>query len=452
MQKITAFDIVMINIVSIVSLKNVPITSQCGFSIIFIYCVVSALFFIPGAVAVAELGTRFPQSGGISAWVNKAFGIKISSCVVFTQWMYNIIFFPTLAVFATSQLSYFISHILGVDVEFFTENKIYVTLSALSIFWLGVLINSYGIIISSRMSSISAIFGVILPIILIILLSVVWVFFDYETKSTSQSFFNSNSNLALITIVFFSLVGIEVTAAHADKIENARNNFPKALYITVCIVPIVMILVNTLVYMVLPSSLISDRLGLIETFGVFSHKFNLNHMQYIVALMIAAGSFGCLSSWMITLSKYFLKISEYGSFPKVFIKKNKNDVPVNILVIQGIIYSALCLIYLWMPSIKDAYLFLSAFSAQLALLANAVFFMAAIKLRMNYKWQEAYQISKNKYFSITLYLLGASSCFVAIMLGFLIIDIYVYYNSICYLIVAGVLAVISSKLLFKLLR
>ena len=452
---LTVFDILMINIVSIVSLKNVSITSQYGLSIVLIYFVVTVIFLIPGAIAVSELSTKFLQSGGISIWINKAFGSTVSSYVISMQWIYNIIFFPTITVFATTQLSYFISHVVGIDTVFFTSSKIYVTVSALLIFWLGVFINSRGITISSMLSNISAIFGIFLPILLIILLSLGWLLSGHEIELTMQYLPSNDDNLSLVIIVFFSLVGIEVAAAHADRVKDPKRTFPKAIYLSVLIAPILLIFVNLAIAVVLPSYLIDDRSGLIETFSIFFEKFNLSYMTPAMALVLTIGSFGCLSSWMLTLSKYLLKIAEYNNLPEIFTVTNKNDVPMNILIMQGIIYSALCLSYLWMPSIEETYLFLSSLSAQIALLANAIFFIAAIKLRLNYEWDEAYQFTKNKYLSIAMFVLGAVGCFLGIVLGFFVVDSSVYLDSINYIVIGGVIIVVLPKLfvrLFKLKR
>lgn len=448
-KQLSVFAVLMMGIISIISLRNVPITAQYGISVIWIYFVVTVVFLIPAAIAISELSTKFPQSGGITIWVNKAYGNSISSCVVVMQWVYHMIFFPTLTVFCVTHLYYFISGLLSIDAAFFIESKAYLTVGAILIFWLGVFINLRGMIVSTMLSSLSAIFGVILPIILICLLSLKWLIAGHRIELPLDHLFGNYDNIPLIIIVFFSLVGLELPATYADKVNKPKLSIPRAVYLTAVVAPILLVLVNLSVSTVMPRNLINDRSGLIATFGVFFKTFNLHYMEHVMALVLAIGSFGCLSSWMLVLTKYLQTISEYNSLLKIFTIKNRNNVAIRSLIMQGIIYSTLCLVYLWMPSIREAYLFLSSLSAQICLLTNAIFFMAAIKLRLNYAWSDAYQFSRNRYISVAIFIIGMISSCVAVVLGFFVIDITTYLHSLGYIIISGIPIIILIKWIIK---
>jgi L-asparagine transporter-like permease len=173
------------------------------------------------------------------------------------------------------------------------------------------------------------------------------------------------------------------------------------------------------VNVVLPSDLINSRSGLIETFNVLFDKIGIKFMNPVVALIITIGSFGCLSAWMLALSKYVHKIAIDFSLPRLLTKKNFNDVPSNIMFIHGFIFSILCCVYLWIPNIQKAYWFLSDLTAQVALIANVIFLMSAVKLRSSFSWSNAYQISKYKMVSISIYIVGIIGSIIGFSLGFL---------------------------------
>ena len=76
------FHILMINIIAVGSLRTLPFSSVYGISLIFFYCLAAIMFFFPTALVSAELGTAWPNTGGIYIWVREAFGKKCSFIVI----------------------------------------------------------------------------------------------------------------------------------------------------------------------------------------------------------------------------------------------------------------------------------------------------------------------------------------------------------------------------------
>lgn len=70
------FSLVMINVIAVDSLRSLPIGAAYGFSVVTYYLIAGILFFIPSALAAAELATQWPVTGGIYIWVREAFGRK----------------------------------------------------------------------------------------------------------------------------------------------------------------------------------------------------------------------------------------------------------------------------------------------------------------------------------------------------------------------------------------
>ena len=92
----------MINIIAVDSLRSLPISATYGLSIFFLYGLMALFFFIPCALVTAELATGWPNTGGIYVWVREAFGRRWGFFVIFMQWIYNIVWFPTIMAFIAS--------------------------------------------------------------------------------------------------------------------------------------------------------------------------------------------------------------------------------------------------------------------------------------------------------------------------------------------------------------
>jgi len=227
--------------------------------------------------------------------------------------------------------------------------------------------------------------------------------------------------MGLFVVVLFSLMGLEISSAHAGDVDEPRKNYPRALWLTVLIVPLSLILSNMAIGLVIPPSQIDPRAGLIESFAIFFNKFNIAWMSDIIAFSLFIGAFGAIGTWAFGLSRYLNKISERGYLPKRFAENNKNNVPKNALVLQGIIVTILSFFYLWMPNVDIAYWYLSCLTAQLALIAYVIFFVAAIKLRLTHKWDK-----KTEYvfgptaLSVTFYVLGIIGSLIGLFAGFML--------------------------------
>ena len=68
------FQIVMINVIAVDSIRTLPFSAELGFSLVFFYLLAAIFFFIPSGLISAELGTGWPNKGGIYVWVREAFG------------------------------------------------------------------------------------------------------------------------------------------------------------------------------------------------------------------------------------------------------------------------------------------------------------------------------------------------------------------------------------------
>ena len=191
--------------------------------------------------------------------------------------------------------------------------------------------------------------------------------------------------------------------------------------ITVLIIPISLILANLVIDVVVPVGQIDSRAGLMHSFDVFFRAFNITFMDEVIALSLFVGAFAGAAVWSLGLSRYLKKIADDGFIPKILSIENKYNIPQNALLFQAIVFTAICLVYLWMPSVKSAYWLLSDLTAQLALIAYVIFFIAAIKLRLQHHWIKKVEYTVGpKWVNITLYVIGTITCLFGIGAGFIL--------------------------------
>jgi len=415
---LSVFSLVMINVIAVDSLRGLPISAEYGFSLVFFYLIGAIIFFIPTALVAAELATGWPSTGGIYVWVKEAFGVQCGFFTIWMQWIYNVVWYPTILAFIAGTIAYLIDPTL-------VHSLTYMLTSVLILFWSATLVNLMGMKVSSMVSTIGAIVGTIVPMIFIIVLGIIWVALGnpVQIEFTQKALLPDLSelgNLPFFSAILFGLIGLEMSAVHAEEVKNPAKDYPKALLISALIILITIILSSLAIAIVIPHDQIDLVEGLINAFGIFFTTFNIPWMIPVIGVLIIIGGLGGVSTWVIGPTKGLLAATRDGITPPVFHKVNKKGSPVTILLLQGIVFTLLCSVFLIMPSVNTSYWVLSALAAQLALMVYIVMFAAAIRLR--YKKPHIERAYKIPFGNVGIWIVcgvGILACIGTILIGFI---------------------------------
>ncbi len=412
------FTLVMINVIAVDSLRSLPIGAAYGLSVITYYLIAGLLFFIPSALAAAELATRWPTSGGIYIWVREACGNKPAFIVMWLQWVYNVIWYPTIATWIAATLTY----IFNPD---YINHPIYMTCASLAIFWVATIVNCFGIRISSWISSIGAIVGTLIPMTIITLLGAIWIILKKPTtiQFTWQSFMPDLSNINQISFVValvFGLIGIEMSAIHAGDVKNPEQAYPRALLASVIIILASLIFASLAIAVVLPAHQLNIITGLVEAYSAFFAAFHLSWMTPIIVIAIIISSISGVAAWIIGPSRGLMIASQDTKLPKILCKVSKKNVPINLLIIQGIVVTLLTLLFLFLPSVTAGYWLLSALTAQLAVISYIGLFAALIVLRVKYpERKNCFSIPGGLFGVYITAIIGLLACVAVFIIGFI---------------------------------
>lgn len=417
-KSLSLFALVMINVIAVDNLRSLAISAQYGFSLVFFYLLAAVLFFIPTILVTAELATGWPNTGGVYVWVREAFGPRWGFLTIWLQWIYNVVWYPTIFAFIAGMLAYVIDPQL-------VNNKTYMLSVILIAFWSMTIVNCFGIKLSSVVCIISAIIGTLVPMVFIAILGFIWIQLGkpIQINFTLKDFFPNQihiNNLAFFTNVLFGLMGMEMSAVHAEDVHHPQQNYPRALLISSFIIMITLICACLAIAIVVPSAHLSLVSGLIDAFSIFFNSYQMNWCIPVIALLITIGSLGCATAWIMGPARGLLIASHDNQFPRFFKHCNKRNAPVGILLIQGVIVTALCAIFLIMPTVNSSYWVLSNLTAQLALVFYILLFAAAIRLRYKHAHVKRYfHVPGGKWGIWVVSCIGIATCSGAIILGFI---------------------------------
>jgi putative glutamate/gamma-aminobutyrate antiporter len=375
---LTASMIALINVAAVCNIKNFPLLAEYGLSIVFFLILSAIFFFLPVSLVSAELASGWPERG-VYSWVKLALGARFGFLAIWLQWISNVIWYPTILSFIAGTFAYMIDPSLA-------SNTRYTMVVILVAFWSATFINFLGMRISGWISSLTALFGTIVPIALIILLGALWSFgdnpieihFSWPALLPDLASFNQ---LVLLSGLLLGLAGMEMSAVHARDVKNPQRDYPKAILLSATLILIFSALGALAIAAIVPVKQIELASGGMEAFSFLFDSFNMSWATPVIAFVTTIGALGMMSTWIVGPSRGLFATAEDGDLPPLFHRVNKRGMPISILIAQAIIVTILSLVFLFMPSVNSSYWALVALASILYQIMYVLMFISAIVLR-----------------------------------------------------------------------
>ena len=313
-QKIGVFALAMLIAGSIDSIRNLPATAMFGTTLIFFFILSAIVFLIPASLVSAELSSAWPEQSGVYAWVSRGLGKKLGFLAIWLQWINTMVWFPTILSFIAGTAAYLIDPNLA-------NEKWYLVAVILSVFWLLTILNLKGVKVSANFASIAAVFGMIIPMALIIVLAAIWIYLGkpIQIQLNAHNLLPSmhhSQNWISLTAIMTAFLGMELATVHVKDVKNAQKTFPLALLIATIIILTTMILGSLAIAVVLPLNKINLVDGILQAFNAFLQAYHMAWFESVMVIMILVGSLGSMINWIISPARGLLQASEHGFFTR----------------------------------------------------------------------------------------------------------------------------------------
>lgn len=365
----------------------------------------------------AELASIFPDKGGVYHWLFKAFGKRVAMTGIWLQWVNTMVWYPSFLSFIAGTCAYLIDPSL-------VENKIYLSIFILLLFWGFTFVNLKGIYVSAQINNVCALIGTVIPMLTLISLGIVWVIKGRPLQieispSTLIPSLDEPQHWVSLVAIMASFLGIELAGVHVNDINNPRKNFPKAILIAACFMLVSMVGGSLAIAFVLPDTKISLISAVPEVLREILRSFGILPCFPILTACIALGSMGNMINWLISPAKGLLHAAQFGFLPPFFTKTNKAGVAYNILFAQAVVVSIFCLLFLFFPTINQLYWFLTALSTELYMIMYLFMFAAAIRLHYNHTDRpKSFKIPGGSLGMWSNSILGCIGCTITIIVSF----------------------------------
>lgn len=418
-EKISTLALVLLITGAIDSVRNLPGTALFGSSLIFFFVFSALIFLIPVALLAAELSSTWSEEeGGIYSWVKHAFGENIAFFTIWLQWINTMVWYPTILSFIAGTLAYLINPDLA-------QNKYYLISVILVVFWSLTFLGLSGIRASAAFAGFCALFGMILPMALIILLAFIWLVkghplaIDLSLPHLIPHWQDSQSWVSL-TAIMTSFLGMELAAVHVRNVRDPQRNFPRAMFFSVILILATMIFGSLAIAFVLPKDQINLVDGVMQAFSNFFAAYHLSALMPCIVVLLLLGSLGSMVNWIISPAKGMLLAADNGFLPHWLYRLNRHGVASRILLLQAVLVTLLCSGFLLFPSVNAIYWLFTDLSTELYIMMYVFMFIAAMRLKSRFAHlKRPFTVPGGRFGYYLTCVLGLIGCIMTLIIGFI---------------------------------
>src|SRR5438045_8201928 len=135
------WDVLLFNIAAVLGPRWIAAAAHNGTSSISLWVLAAVFFFLPTALIIIELSTRYPAEGGLYVRSKEAFGDFHGFIAGWSYWIYTFFYFPGL-LSASVAMSVFIG---GPKYAWLADNKAYTLGTSLGTLAVAVILNLVGL-------------------------------------------------------------------------------------------------------------------------------------------------------------------------------------------------------------------------------------------------------------------------------------------------------------------
>ncbi len=405
------------------TLRNMPMMAETGMKMVFFNIVTVFAFLVPLALVSAELATAWPKNG-VFHWVETAFGTRWGLTAVWLQWVQSLFGITSILSYVAASLAYAINPSLA-------GSRPFIVIVILVVYWSATLLNLRGMRASGLISSVCLGAGVLLPTLLLVGLALFYVMQGHPlqlnlamTADNWLPLHGARDSLVLFLSFIFGVVGIEVSASHAREVRNVRRNYPVAVFSAAVLGFVLTLLGGLAVASVLPVNQLNLVSGSVQALQVLLATWHLGWLLPPLALLVALGAAGQVSTWVVGPVKGLWAAGCAGNLPPVLQRTNAAGVPRNLLLIQACLMSVVALVFLVVPSVNTAFLLLTSVAVILYAVMYLMLFVTAIRLRYTQAdTVRPYRVPGGSIWGLWLVAgIGFITTFICFLIGFLAPD------------------------------
>ena len=372
-------DVVLFFVAAVVGLRWIATAAAAGPSALVVWIGALLFFFLPLAFTVIELGSLFPDEGGLYVWVKRAFGDFAGFVAGWMYWMSTLVYFPGLLYFSAGNALF----VAGPAGQAWSANPVYYVAFSLIVLIIALLPNLFGLRFGKWLHNAGGI-GTWVPVaILVVLGGVALARFG---PATSFSATTLTPRLGLADMVFWSTLafgfgGFEAASFMSGEIREPRRTIPRAVLAGGAIIGAIYLAGTAAVLVALPPGQATSLQGIMQAISATAERVGLPAATIVVALLITVGNVGGVGAWLASTSRLPFVAGVDRALPAAFARLHPRwGTPVVALLLQAAISALFVVLGQAGTSVQGAYDVLVGLGVVSYFIPYLMMFAALLKL------------------------------------------------------------------------
>ena len=401
-----------------------------GIQVIFSWIFMFALYFVPYALMVGELGSAFKNAGGgVSSWIRETMGTKIAYYAGWTYWACHITYIASKPSGGLKALSWVIFR----SAELYDRlPSIYIQLITFALLLIFCYVASRGLNPLKKMATLAGSSMFVMSLLYIVMMFAApainpkadYVSLDFSLKNLIPNF--RLEYFTSLSILVFAVGGCEKISPYVNKVENPSKGFPKGM-IALAIMVVVCAMLGTIAMgMMFDPTVINASEESFNSYAANGAYWAFQRLgQYygigdtllvIYALCNMIGQFAVLIMSIDAPLRMLLDNEDTKQFiPKKLLKQNDVGAYTNGIIMVAVLSGSIILVQSFVPGAAAVLKQLTKLNSVCMPLRYLWVFAAYIALRKaGDKFHPEYRFVKNNtlalVFGVWCFLITAVSC------------------------------------------
>ncbi len=348
------WDVLLFNIAGVLGPRWIAAAAHNGTSSISLWVLAAAFFFVPTALVITELSTRFPAEGGLYVWTKEAFGDFHGFVAGWTYWVYSFFYFPGLLMASASMSAY----IGGGSWGHLAQNRAFLMWGSFALLLVAVTLNIVGLNVGKWLQNAGGV-GTYLPLLLLVATAFsIWWHHGSATHFTWANILPvwNWGTVNFWSQIAFAFTGLELVSAMSDEIHNPRKTLARAIFGSGVLIAVIYIAGTVAVLVLLQDAQVDAKSGVFQALTIASGVLKLSAIGMIAALLVTVGNAGGVGTTVAGLSRVPFVVGVDRYLPAAFGKIHPRwRTPYISILVQAAISAAVLLLSQINESASSAY-------------------------------------------------------------------------------------------------
>jgi len=373
------WDVLLFNIATVLGPRWIAAAGHNGTSSISLWVLAAVFFFVPGALVINELSSRFPEEGGLYVWSREAFGPFHGFVAGWTYWFYTVFYFPGLLLASASMAAY----IVGGGGATLSQDRTFLLTVSLSLLLIAVLLNIIGLNVGKWLQNAGGV-GTYVPLLVLAgIAAVVCLRHGSVTHFTVANMLPAWNwdTVNFWSQIAFAFTGLELVSAMSEEVRDPRRTLPRAVFGAGALIALMYIAGTFAVLTLVPAADLDPQSGVFHAITVGSIALRIGFLGMLAAILVTVGNAGGVGSTVAGIARVPFVVGIDRYLPAAFGKIHPRwKTPYISILVQASLSGAILISSQINETTRGAYQFLIDAAIILYFIPFLYMFAAVIKL------------------------------------------------------------------------